>query len=90
MTMLGTGELCRAIIEDAEVARAFELDSDSARDFFSTLLLGGDAQASSLARSALSQIDIVAGGAARVRVVALTRPETAPTGFVAAAPVAGT
>ena len=61
MSMLGTGELCRAILDDVEVARAFDLDADSAQDFFSSLLLGSDAGQAGLARAALSRLDIVVG-----------------------------
>ena len=38
MSMLGAGELCRAILEDKEVARAFDLDADSERNLLSTYL----------------------------------------------------
>ena len=38
MSMLGAGELCRAILEDAEVARAFDLDSDGKMDLLSTYM----------------------------------------------------
>ena len=38
MSMLGAGELCRAILEDAEVARAFEFDTDGRNDLMSTYL----------------------------------------------------
>jgi hypothetical protein len=38
MSMLGAGELCRAILEDAEVARAFDLDTDGTMDLLSTYL----------------------------------------------------
>jgi hypothetical protein len=48
MSMLGTNDLYRAILEDAEVARAFDLDSDGERDLMSTYLreseLGGSGQ----------------------------------------------
>ena len=38
MSMLGAGELCRAILEDADVARAFDLDTDGKMDLLSTYL----------------------------------------------------
>jgi hypothetical protein len=38
MSMLGAGELCRAILEDADVARAFDLDTDGRMDLLSTYL----------------------------------------------------
>jgi hypothetical protein len=38
MSMLGARELCRAILEDAEVARAFDLDADGERSLLSTYL----------------------------------------------------
>jgi hypothetical protein len=38
MSMLGAGELCRAILEDKEVARAFDLDADDEMSLFSTYL----------------------------------------------------
>ena len=38
MSMLGAGELCRAILEDKEVARAFDLDADGEMNLLSTYL----------------------------------------------------
>jgi hypothetical protein len=38
MSMLGAGELCRAILEDKEVARAFDLDADGEMSLLSTYL----------------------------------------------------
>jgi hypothetical protein len=38
MSMLGAGELCRAILEDKDVARAFDLDADGEMTLFSTYL----------------------------------------------------
>jgi hypothetical protein len=38
MSMLGAGELCRAILEDKEVARAFDLDPDGEMSLLSTYL----------------------------------------------------
>ncbi len=38
MSMLGAGELCRAILEDADVARAFDLDMDREMDLLSTYM----------------------------------------------------
>jgi hypothetical protein len=38
MSMLGAGELCRAILEDADVARAFDLDTDGKMDLLSTYM----------------------------------------------------
>ena len=36
MSMLGAGELCRAILEDKEMARAFDLDSDGEMDLIAS------------------------------------------------------
>jgi hypothetical protein len=38
MSMLGAGELCRAILEDKDVARAFDLDADGEMNLLSTYL----------------------------------------------------
>lgn len=38
MSMLGANDLCRAILEDADVATAFDLDSDGERDLMSSFL----------------------------------------------------
>jgi hypothetical protein len=38
MSMLGAGELCRAILEDADVARAFDLDVDGEMSLLTTYL----------------------------------------------------
>ena len=38
MSMLGAGELCRAILEDKEVARAFDLDAEGEMTLLSTYL----------------------------------------------------
>ena len=38
MSMLGAGEVCRAILEDADVARAFDLDTDGKMDLLSTYM----------------------------------------------------
>jgi hypothetical protein len=38
MSMLGAGELCRAILEDKEMARAFDIDSDGEMDLMASYL----------------------------------------------------
>ena len=54
MSMIGAGELCRAILEDAEVARAFDLDADGERDLLSAYMLA--TQNSSMASTQLRVI----------------------------------
>lgn len=54
MSMLGAGELCRAILEDKEVARAFDLDADGEMSLLSTYL-----QAAEHSATQRSQLRIV-------------------------------
>lgn len=54
MSMLGAGELCRAILEDKDVARAFDLDADGEMSLFSTYQ-----DAAEYAGSARSQLRVV-------------------------------
>lgn len=50
MSMLGAGEVCRAILEDADVARAFDLDTDGNRDLLSTYMRAAEFSANASAQ----------------------------------------
>lgn len=77
MSMMQPAEICRAILEQKEVAEAFELDGDNSLEFLGTLLIGTDAREQALAESVLAQLRVVA---ARERTPSTLRPraERAP------------
>ncbi|MBC8027017.1 MAG: hypothetical protein H7Y89_13570 [Steroidobacteraceae bacterium] len=54
MSMLGAGELCRAILEDADVARAFDLDTEGKMDLLATYM-----QAMEYSSTASAQLYVV-------------------------------
>jgi hypothetical protein len=56
MCMIDSREMCRAILEDADLLKAFELDSEGGLDFLEALLVAPDARDRTLADSVLTQL----------------------------------
>jgi hypothetical protein len=56
MCMIDSREMCRAILEDADLLKAFELDSQGGLDFLEGLLVAPDARDRTLADSVLTQL----------------------------------
>jgi hypothetical protein len=56
MCMIDSREMCRAILEDADLLKAFELDNEGGLDFLEALLVAPDARDRTLADSVLAQL----------------------------------
>jgi hypothetical protein len=56
MCMIDSREMCRAILEDADLLKAFELDSEGGLDFLESLRVAPDACDRTLADSVLTQL----------------------------------
>ena len=77
MCMIDSREMCRAILEDADLLKAFELDSEGGLDFLEALRVAPDARDRTLADSVLTQL----------RGVEIREQAAAPPPRTAAAPI---
>jgi hypothetical protein len=77
MCMIDSREMCRAILEDADLLKDFELDSEGGLDFLEALRVAPDARDRTLADSVLTQL----------RGVEIREQATPPPPRTAAAPM---